>query len=144
MNVTVVGCTDPLLEQELIRAAKFYGSELLSKKMLPNIDVEIVMRSKMRDLGSCMITYYNDWYKAREFEIEIRKYRSMKNTLLTLAHEMVHLKQFAKGELNADQTKWLGFYVNTDAVSYHDYPWEIEACSMEHILYGLYEQQYYD
>lgn len=138
MNIVVLGCKDQNLKDTIIQATTFFCSELLSKKMLPNIEIEIVMKSKMKDLGSCVVTNYNDWYKARYFEIELRKYRSLKNTLLTLAHEVVHLKQFARGDLNCDQTKWMGASFNTDAVAYYDYPWEIEACSMEHILYGLY------
>ena len=109
--------------------------------MLPHIDIEIVMKSKMKDLGSCMVSYYNDWYQPREFEIELRKYRSLKLTLLTLAHEMVHLKQFAKKELNCDQTRWMGKSFDSENVSYHDYPWEVEANSMECILYTLYMEK---
>ena len=138
MNVTVTGCKDPQLEQSLQHAAQFFASELLSRKMLKHIELEITMRTTMKNLGSCCITYYNDWYKAREFEIELRRHRSLKNTLLTLAHEMVHLKQFAKGELNDENTKWKGVKVDTDVVDYNDLPWEIEACSLEYILYGLY------
>lgn len=95
----------------------------------------------MRDLGTCCIAEYNDWYKARIFEIELRKYRTIKNTLITLAHEMVHLKQFAKGELNEDHTKWLKQTFNSDEINYYELPWEIEASSNEYILYGLYEQE---
>jgi len=139
MNIIVTGCKDPIFEQHLLSATRFFGKELLSKKMLPYIDIEIVMKSKMKDLGSCMVSYYNDWYQPREFEIELRKYRTLKLTLLTLAHEMVHLKQFAKKELNCDQTRWMGKSFNSEDVSYHDYPWEVEATSMEYVLYGLYQ-----
>lgn len=96
------------------------------------------MKTTIKDLGNCCITQYNDWYKAREFEIQLKRHRSQKNTLLTLAHEMVHVKQFAKGELNSDNDKWQGEKVDTEVVQYDDLPWEIEACSLEHILYGLY------
>lgn len=138
MNVTVTGCRDPQMERELVNATRFFGRFLLSRKMLPNISVEIMMKTTIPDLGSCAITYYNDWYKPREFEIELRRHRSLKNTLKTLAHEMVHLKQFAKCELNAEQTRWHRAPINTDDMSYMDYPWEQEANDLEHILYDVY------
>lgn len=138
MKVVVSGCNDPILEQELITAAKFFGRSLLSKQMYKYIHLDIELVSKINDLGNCCITYYNDWYKAREFEIQLRKKRSLKNTLITLAHEMVHVKQFAKGELNDDQNKWKGEFVDSDNISYFELPWEIEATSLEHILYTMY------
>lgn len=138
MNVTVTGCRDSNMERELIEATRFFGNFLLSRKMLPHISVEIMMKTTIPDLGSCAITYYNDWYKPREFEIELRRHRSLKNTLLTLAHEMVHLKQFAKCELNAEQTRWLHSPIDTEQMSYVDYPWEQEANALEHMMYDTY------
>jgi len=139
MKVIVTGSKDPHFEQELIAATKYYGRELLSKQLYKNIHVEIILVSTLPDLGNCCITYYNDWYKAREFEIQLRRKKSTKSMLQTLAHEMVHLKQFAKGQLNDDHTKWKGQSIDADNISYHDLPWEIEASTMEYILYALYQ-----
>jgi hypothetical protein len=57
---------------------------------------------------------------------------------ITLAHEMVHVKQYAKGQLKVRTTKrgnhiftWLGKKYNLD---YYDLPWELEAFSKERIL----------
>lgn len=56
----------------------------------------------------------------------------------TIAHEMVHVKQYAKGQLKTYKKrngkngfKWLGKCYETD---YLDSPWEIEAFSKERIL----------
>ena len=138
MKVIVSGSTDPFFEQELITAAKFYARELLSKQMYKHIHLEINLVSNISDLGTCCVSFYNDWYKAREFEIQLRKKKSLKNTLITLAHEMVHLKQFAKGELNDSHTKWKGEMIDSDSIDYYDLPWEIEASSLEYILFVLY------
>jgi hypothetical protein len=55
--------------------------------------------------------------------------------LLTLAHEMVHVKQYAKGQVkNNSQGKvrfWMGKSVRKD---YYEQPWELEAFSKERIL----------
>ena len=141
MKVIVTGCSNPKLEQEIIYATKFFTKELLSRQLYKHISLEIVMMNKIEDLGTCCITYYNDWYKAREFEIQLRKKKSLKSLLMTLAHEIVHVKQFAKGELNSDNTKWKGEVIDVDNISYFDLPWEVEASSYEYILYGLYKDQ---
>jgi hypothetical protein len=138
MKVEIIGCKDDVLKHVLLRAAKFFGHTLLSRQMLPHIELEIVMKTTIPDLGSCAVTHYNDWYKPRYFEIELRRHCSFKNTITTLAHEMVHLKQFAKGELAIYQDKWHKKIIDTDVVPYAELPWEIEASTLEHALYSNY------
>ena len=60
--------------------------------------------------------------------------------LRSFAHEMVHVKQFAKSELKdlskqQSLCKFYGKLYNTDDVNYWDYPWEIEAHGREEGLY---------
>jgi len=142
MNVVVTGCKDLALRDELLVASHFFGKLLLSHQMLPHIDIEIVMRTTTKDLGCCSVTYYNDWYKPRQFEIVLKRHKSHKNTIATLAHEMVHLKQFAKGELSLNLDKWHKQLVDTEQLAYSDWPWEIEASSCERVMYDLYMQKY--
>lgn len=56
-----------------------------------------------------------------------------------MAHEMVHVKQFAKGTLkynpeDCETVWWRGYPVNLSCVEYIDRPWEIEAYSKQEIL----------
>ena len=141
MNVEIKGCKDSILQEKLIDATFFFANELLTSQMLPHISLNIVMRSTMRDLGTCGVTHYNSWYKPRTFQIELRRHRSHKTTLTTLAHEMVHLKQYAKGEINIFLDKWHKQKIDTTAISYEELPWEIEANSYEIILYKLYQEE---
>lgn len=56
----------------------------------------------------------------------------------TLAHEMVHVKQYAKGQLQVKNlgVKWCGkMYKYSDNISYVNRPWEIEAMKKETILH---------
>ena len=138
MNIKVIGCKDNALKRQLYKATRFFGKMIMSPQMLPNIDIEIVMRTTITDLGNCEVTYYNDWYKARQFEIKLRRHRSLKTTLTTLAHEMIHVKQFAKGELNVRGTKWCGELIDDNIVPYEDLPWEEEARLLEKFLYDAY------
>lgn len=58
--------------------------------------------------------------------------------IITLAHEMVHVKQYAKGQLKIVKSKngkmhfkWLGKKVNKN---YFDLPWELDAFRRERIM----------
>lgn len=54
----------------------------------------------------------------------------------TLAHEMVHVKQFAKGQFQIVGGKyfWMGKRV-TKRTQYLDQPWELEAFSRQEIIF---------
>lgn len=63
----------------------------------------------------------------RNFIIDVALYG---NWLSTLAHEMVHVKQFARGEVNESLTRWKNRdYSDTD---YWNRPWEKEARKLQH------------
>lgn len=139
MNIRIHGCNDEYLRKEILSATRFFASELLSKKMLPFIKLDINLCSNIAELGSCTVAYTNDWYKPREFEIDIKRKRSVKNMLITLAHEMVHVKQFAKCELKDDHTKWMGKKINSNRIAYENLPWEREAVEKEFMLFAMYK-----
>lgn len=139
MVLTIKGCKNPLLKDKVVMASYFYARELLSTQMIKHIVVNIEFRTTIKDLGNCMIAEFNDWNKARVFDIQLKRHKTDESTLRTLAHEFVHLKQFAKGELNDENTKWKGQLI-CEETPYSDLPWEVEASSLEPILFGLFEQ----
>lgn len=55
---------------------------------------------------------------------------------LTLAHEMVHFKQYAKGHLRKDGDifHWRGKQYSAD-MPYLDMPWEVEAYSKQELMF---------
>lgn len=70
--------------------------------------------------------------------IELDSRLKLDQLLITLAHEMVHVKQRAKGQLKNHVTRtgrevtlWLGKEYKMD---YYESPWEIEAFSRERLL----------
>lgn len=69
--------------------------------------------------------------------IEIDKGLSRKNTLKTLAHELVHAKQFLEGELDCIGDYWI-WHGEIVLESYEDEPHEIEANSLESVLYSSF------
>jgi hypothetical protein len=60
----------------------------------------------------------------------------MDKLIHTLAHEMVHVRQIAKGQLAYDGRKifWKGQRVYPKRMSYYNHPWEIDAWRNEKVL----------
>jgi len=132
MQLSIVGCPDKERFRPFVkRAALFYANELMTKKILENVYLKISFSKKIEAQGYAQILEYNNSRKAREFEIEIHSGIGAKDILKTLAHEMVHIKQYVYGETNETLTRWKGLKVDSDDMDYWVQPWEIEAHGME-------------
>ena len=71
-----------------------------AKKMMPrmkNLEFNVHIKNFGRDdsWGYCIPTDYADANRPREFDIDINKQAKLRRLLETVAHEMVHAKQFA-------------------------------------------------
>ena len=92
-----------------------------------SIDVNIVTRCDNQHYALCL----GDKDSA---EIELargsgNKTFTLKEIMLNLAHELVHAKQFVRGELHSNLNKWKSLdYSNT---AYSRQPWEKEAYLLE-------------
>ena len=94
--------------------------------------LEITVKYKNLDVfGLVYIDNYNLKGKPDSFIIEINRHLHTEDKLKTLAHEMVHVKQYSLGYLNESMTRWRGKKVSQN-ITYENKPWEIEA-----ELYGL-------
>lgn len=128
MRLSITSCPDKLRFRPFVkRAAVFYAQELMTPKMLDNITIYIKFNKNLDAYGVAGIVDYNDSNKPREFEIELHPGIGAHNILETLAHEMVHVKQYAYNEMNESATRWRGMKVNPDNMDYWNEPWEIEA-----------------
>lgn len=80
--------------------------------------------------------------KYKDYTIEFSSRVKKKNILTTLAHELVHMKQYASGDLNfgetLDYTIWKGKVYDERKVPYWLHPWELEAYGYEKCLYELW------
>lgn len=106
-------------------------------KYLPrhHIDIRVVHRGLKREgLYGCIHIDDCD-YRPRSFTIEIHNKLDKENYLKTLLHELTHLKQYVKGELKTKKSLryWKGELI--EDFDYDEDPSEIEAFSMEQILY---------
>ena len=69
----------------------------------------------------------------------------MKKVLTTLAHELVHVKQYATGEMRDRDNaivEWMGEKYNQDELEYWEHPWEIDAYGREVGLYIRFMRNY--
>lgn len=113
-------------------------------KLLPHhstIHVDIDFKH-IRQTGYDGLCEWQDTNVApREFKITVHKGFGKKNIIQTIIHEMIHVKQYAKGELaeryrGGHTQYWNG--VDHNETEYEDQPWEIEAHSLEDALYEEY------
>jgi hypothetical protein len=116
-------------------ATKFFADKLLTKQIKPYIMIRIKFTKKTNFAGEIEISDYNMSDLPRGFVFHIQKGIGQEETLRTIAHEMVHLKQYCKKELNEQMNTWCGVTVNPDLIPYDQRPWEIEAHKIGDSLY---------
>jgi hypothetical protein len=143
VNIFVVGGT---AQQKLIiqKAISFAKRRLMPLYRTLSINVKLG-RLKNKNYGSAEWTDSN--IRPREFQLQVTNI-DKKTMLLTLFHEMVHVKQMASGEL---KERYKGEYYriwkdsnvftaeNNDDAPW-DFPWEIEADEWEEILYKEFKE----
>ena len=114
-------------------AAWFYAEKLMGKRLMGSLEITINLKknllSKEGNEGSAI--WEDDSYRPKEFIIELDTTVKIRNLLITLAHEMVHVKQWAKNEMyeymEPHMVRFKGEKIHLKETDYWDYPWEIEA-----------------
>lgn len=146
MQVTVRGTRDRKFASVMRKAARSFASNLFGHKMLPHLTFRIICTHELSASGFCGPSDIADLSRPRDFEIELlNKDRTRLSIITTLAHEMVHAKQFAYGQLKDKVVKrkfvttWHGVPYD-DEVDYWDHPWEIEAYGLENSLVAKFLQ----
>jgi len=109
--------------------------DMLGLSRIRTLEIECNLTGKTGDSeGLCLSV------DDREFELDINKNIKLRPLLETVAHEMVHVKQYVRHELK-EPTVWKGTNINTDKVEYWDLPWEIEAHGREVGLFVRWAQK---
>ena len=131
--------------------------EFCYNKLMPrmyNLQINIQLRNFGKDnsYGYCLPCDDADTARPREFDIDVNKNVRLRRMMETVAHEMVHAKQFARGELYESTVqhkhRWCGKWLDKK-LDYYDQPWEIEAHGREVGLFvrwceaeGIADQQW--
>jgi hypothetical protein len=130
------------------RAVNFYLDLLMTQRLKDKlyITLHLVKNLEGRE-GVCGdATWEDDNNRPKEFTVRTNWIGKggFAMTLETIAHELVHVKQFARGEmkdlLSVQKVSWNGKRYDREETNYWDLPWEIEAHGRERgLFYRLLE-----
>jgi len=125
-------------------AARFYASRLMTDRMSNSLEITVnLIGGFYRDnrvLGEAFPKDDIDGKEAKKkFVINLEWNKLGKQVLQCLAHEMVHIKQYAKGELKFHENRNLVTFKKEQyqGDEYWESLWEIEAYGRE---IGLYQK----
>ena len=164
MLIYVRGVRSKNTRDRIRSCAKFCLNKLLSKRLRDKLTIYINVRTKMNDgtYGFCDPLGKNTKNGRDEYELTC-VHQPISNPIhgnvyRTLAHELVHVKQFATGQMNRHiitrkttsgkrltGTLWEGEVYSSakyedSEEGYYNSPWEIEAYGREVGLYRLWKQ----
>ena len=145
-NIEIIGGT--IGQQKHARSMAEYCCKMLMPK-IRTLDIEIKIKSFGKDDTYGYAMPLDDHSNPRCFELEINKNARLRRLLETVAHEMVHVKQYARGELfesigKHGKHRWQGEWLSDRSkhvTEYWDQPWEIEAHGRECGLFVRWAQE---
>lgn len=136
MIISITGGSAKL--KDLAESITRYSAKLLmDKKLIKKLTVDIEFsRTLLKEDGMLAEIDFDDRaHKPREFTITVDSTVPLRRIMESIAHEMVHLKQYAMGEMcdtdNYDVVQWKKKNINLIEWQYWDRPWEIEAHGKE-------------
>lgn len=132
MQFKILRCPDKDFKPFVFEAASFFAQELIpNKRIRNNCKTKIVFTSKIKEYGYASIAGFNTKKEPREFLIEIHSGIGARLILETLAHEMVHIKQYVMNETDDVLSRWKNKKIDQNKVDYWNHPWEIDAYGRE-------------
>ena len=155
MRIKVTGRPKHVSARIAKEAVEFFASLLMTPRLTKtlSVDIKFCKNLKNSELGRKYGADESDWaimdyeeydgYAPKKYVFEISKeIRTEQKLLECLAHEMVHLKQYARKELDytryTDVKRWKGKLYNIKTTSYWFWPWEVEAYGKEIGLVSLF------
>ncbi len=146
-KIRIYGAMPVELKKHFREAIEYYANKMMSPQLVANLNIQLRYKRELESglLGQCDVI--TDSTRPRHFRITICPKSNTQmgrvEVFKTLAHEMVHVKQFAKRELkfqvrSLEKMMWKGKHVNEDRMSYAKLPWEKEAFGMEDALFVDY------
>ena len=149
MHIRCIGTPDRSTVEKVKAACRWYVDHLVHPKLADHIEITINFNKIKGDddnLGLCEA--YGTNYRYRRFNVHLYRRMSQKRLLTILAHEIVHVKQYAHDELRdisskPDYLKWYGKahrQVDSPWKSYAKLPWEKEALRLESRLYMKFKE----
>lgn len=148
MQITITGMVGRRSDKALLKeAAEFFAHQLMDPRMVRNLTIDLEVRQNLNVDGECVDE--DGVRNPRWFTIGLKS-QDIDEMIKVLGHEMVHVKQHAKNELQSGimtltrgglrmSSKWQGELWKPKAKEcpYYDSPWEIEAYGRE---VGLFQK----
>ena len=121
------------VRKDIELASWYYAEKLMGKRLMAGLEININLKKDLltEEGHEGTAIWDDDGYRPKEFTINLDTTVNFRNLLINLAHEMVHVKQWAKDEMyeymEPHMVRFKGEKIHLNEVDYWDYPWEIEA-----------------
>lgn len=137
MNLRIYGINSKITKNEIRQCTKYMYGILAPPHIYNNTSIRIYNTKLPKKICGSTIKNKNEL----KCKIKINVNESKKQQLITLAHELVHVKQYCMNELVEMDSKGLVVMykkeiIKSNELEYYDWPWEIEAHGR---MYGLYK-----
>lgn len=141
MNIDIKGKTETLSKAEIKFALAFFANYIMGPRLAKAIDLEVHFKDQGHNTDGHCWPIDGEKYP-REFYLGINPKMKRRKMLECMAHEMVHVKQYARAELSNEliTAKFLGktYKITNSFEDYLNAPWEIEAYGRDRALYMFY------
>lgn len=121
-----------------LKAIAYFADNLICRRLSRHLHITIRYKKTENYWGLTSVEGYNKSGKPRHFIIEVNRFLNEREKIMTIAHEMVHVKQYAILDLNEEMTNWRGKIVDAEKIPYIKQPWEKEAYKVGDKLFGEY------
>jgi hypothetical protein len=125
-----------------LRAIHFFAEQLFTPQKRRHLYLNVKYLKNMEYLGLASVEDYNVLGMPNAFLIEVKR-NTEEEMIKTLGHELIHCRQYSRGELNETMTMWRGRRVDSDEIPYFEQPWEIEAETLGLKLYNDFMKENY-
>ena len=122
------------VRKDIELASWYYAEKLMGKRLMAGLEININLKKDLltEEGHEGTAIWDDDGYRPKEFTINLDTTVNFRNLLINLAHEMVHVKQWAKDEMYENMNtmgmvRFKGERIHLEETDYWDYPWEIEA-----------------
>jgi len=122
------------VRKDIELATWYYAEKLMGTRLMAGLEITINLKKALlnKEGNEGTAIWEDDGYRPKEFTINLDTTVNFRNLLINLAHEMVHVKQWAKDEMyeymnTMGMVRFKGERIHLEETDYWDYPWEIEA-----------------
>lgn len=128
-------------KKEIKLATEYLCDVIFKPRLSRNIYVEVrLIKDKLRkECAMADINCTDQPRNSRMFDLEIDNNLSYKSTICSIAHELIHARQFARGELSATfyppYLRFKGEIINETQTRYYELPYEFEPHAREDDLF---------